>query len=119
VSKDKKLELRKCKICGKAFVGSADPFAKNFCPACLPKADRALEKVREYLRKNPRKTLNLQDLAEEIGELPRVVQALYEEESLVRGGRKKPSPPPEAPPKTSGKKRKRFSERYRKGDSKE
>jgi ribosome-binding protein aMBF1 (putative translation factor) len=118
MKKDPKLQLRSCKICGKAFVGSADSAAKNICPDCVPKADKALDKVREYLRKNPRKTLNLRELADAIGETPKTVQALYEDESILRGEKKKPPKKEEPKEKNIGSRRK-FSGRYRKGDSKE
>jgi hypothetical protein len=118
MKKDPKLQLRSCKICGRAFIGSADSAAKNICPDCIPKADRALDKVREYLRKNPRKTLSLQELASEIGETPKTVQALYEDESILRTEKKKP-PKKEEPKEKNIGNRKKFSRRYRKGDSKE
>ncbi len=118
VKKEKQLQLRRCKICGKAFVGSADPFAKSLCPDCMPKADRALNKVREYLHTNPRRSLTIQELAEKIGEPPKVIQALYDDESITRGEKKKPSPIPKVSEKNLGS-RKKFSHRYRKEDSKE
>jgi hypothetical protein len=118
MSRERKLQLRSCKICGKAFVGSADSSAKNLCADCIPKAERALDKVREHLHKNPRKTLTLEELASEIGEAPKTLQALYEDESILRGGKKKPVKKEEPREKNIGS-RKNFSRRYRKGDSKE
>lgn len=58
---DVKLELHKCGLCGKAFVGAASFGA--VCSDCKEDEDRLYRKARALIRDNPDKVLHIADAA--------------------------------------------------------
>lgn len=66
------MEMTKCPICGKIHATGGDAI----CKACRGLSEIVYEKGRNYLRDNPKTELNALELANEIGEDPRIVQIL-------------------------------------------
>ncbi len=74
------MKLTTCRLCAKAFP-SDGPYT---CPQCTDELDSLFRQVRAYLRDNPKKALNTEALAEELGIDIRYVQALVEMGYLER-----------------------------------
>jgi hypothetical protein len=68
------MPLLSCRLCGKIFTSAGG----RTCPACLSRLDELYPKVREYLRDNPKATLNIETLSEETDADVRDVQALVD-----------------------------------------
>ena len=74
------MKLTMCKLCGKAFPSNGP----TTCPQCIDDLDVLYRQVREFLRENPKKALNSEEMAEELGIDIRRVQALVEMGYLER-----------------------------------
>lgn len=74
------MKLTTCRLCAKAFPSDGP----STCPKCTEELDSLFRQVREYLRDNPRKALNTEALAAELGIDIRYVQALVEMGHLER-----------------------------------
>lgn len=68
------MALITCKLCGKIFTA----VGARTCPDCLKRLDDLYPTVREYLRNNPKSSLNVESLATEIDVDVRDVQALVD-----------------------------------------
>ncbi|GEM_PF-827442 len=70
------MELRNCMICGKAF-----PYAggKPICPSCRREIEEAYDKVRRFLRDNPKLAITISELSELTGVEEEIINVLIDE----------------------------------------
>lgn len=80
-----KMEVRNCPNCGRLF----NFVRTDLCPVCIKEAEEEFQKVRSYLRDNPKITII--ELAEETGvEEDRIIQWIREGRLESRGFKEMP-----------------------------